>query len=529
MKIQVYNHVFRQPAKQVQVDKTEGILPYGKDNSFPLRLAKLVQESPTASSAVSILSDFIEGNGFSDPTLKDKIINSRGDKFGSLHSLTSESFALFRGFAWLLKFNINGDVTEIFSIPFENCRLGEPDSQGIISKIKVNPYYGTPLFETKHTKEYWAYSNDPAVVRSQMTKEGKKFGGQILYFGTTSPLSRFYPRPEYYSAKSWMAIDAGIQEYHENNLDAGFFQTVLLKMIGDPDQPSTHPDDQETDDSGNNVPIRSRGERFNIEMQKFTGSESKTKMLVLWEQLKDQMPELQAFPQITNENFFTNLQDKTDQKILMAMKIPAILVNIGRENSLSDGAQMANATRVMHDRVAKPQNLLESVYKDVLSRFVQPYTQEIKIVNTNSFQELDQIDPSIWEVLTIEEKRKWVKENTEYPVLAAAPVAAPVAAPSNFKDIYFTDYPAAAKANAKRALDFQNSDCGTPMGKRRGKDIADGHPLSFKDIKSIYSYLKRNQGSKDKTWATCDAVLFHMWGGQEMLDYCADKIKMINE
>lgn len=411
-------------------------------------------------------------------------------------------------------------------MPFENCRLGIPDSSGVISKIVVNPYFGTPLHDQtkKFQREYDTYTPEKRFVLEQMAKQGKSFKGQILYIGETRPLSRFYPQPEYYSSKSWMAIDAGIQEYHANNLDAGFFQTVLLKMVGDPDQASTHPEDQKTDADGNKVSIRTRGERFNIEMQSFTGSESKTKMLVLWEQLKDQMPELQAFPQITNADFFTTLQQTCDQKILMSMKIPAILVNIGRENSLSDGAQMANATRVMHDRVTKPQNLLERTYKEILGKFFEPVNGEIKIINTNSFQELDNIDPLVWEVLTVDEKRKWVKENTEYPVL---PGPAPVMQ-AKFQDIFFTDYPQKARNNAKQALEH-TSPCGTPMGKRRGQDIAEGRPLSFKDIRSIYSYLKRNQGHKNKAWESCEPVLFHMWGGQEMLDYCADKIKMINE
>ena len=111
-------------------------------------------------------------------------------------------------------------------------------------------------------------------------------------------------------------------------------------------------------------------------------------------------PELQPFPQITNENFFTSLQEVCDRKIPMAMGIPGILVNMGRDNSLSDGSQMANATKVMQDRVRKHQNLLENYYMQVLKMFATPYMGEVKIVNGNSFQELETIDPSVWEVLT---------------------------------------------------------------------------------------------------------------------------------
>lgn len=525
--IQVFNHLFRQPAHQTQIDNIEGILPYGKDNNFPLRLATLVQESPTGSAAISIISDFIEGAGFSDATLKDIVINSKGETFGNLHSSTCESWALFRGFTWLIKYNATAEITEIYNIPFENVRLGKPDNKGIISKVIVNPYFGTSEYRKQDSIEYDVFT-DQKSTRLQISKQQTKFKGQILYVGQTRPLSRFYPEPDYYAASGWLKIDAGIQQYHGNNLDAGFFQTVLLKMIGDPDAPSTHPEDQRTDDEGNKMPFRTRGERFNIEMQQFTGSDSKTKMLVLWEQLKDQMPELQAFPQITNENFFANLQDVCDRKILMACKVPGILVNIGRENSLSDGSQMANATRVMQDRVKKPQNILESFYSTVLKRFNKPFVGEVKIVNGNTFQELETIDPSIWEVLTPEEKRQWIKENTEYPV-SDAPAPQPM---SNFANVFFSDYPESAKKNASVALKYSEDHpgCGTPMGKRRGADISEGRPLSFKDIKSIYSFLKRNAGFENTLFSdSCNAVLFSMWGGKPMLNYCAEKIKFINE
>jgi len=243
-----------------------------------------------------------------------------------------------------------------------------------------------------------------------------------------------------------------------------------------------------------------------------------------------QFPELQAFPSVANDNFFTNLQETCDRKILIAMKIPGILVNTGRDNSLSDGTQMANATRVMHDRVAKPQNMLEAIYMQVLKRFREPVVGEIKIVNTNSFQELDAIDPLIWEVLTPEEKRQWIKDNTEYPVTEApAPVLAPV---NKFQNILFTDYPEGAKKNAARALKYMedNGACGKPFGKQLAKDIVDSKPLSFKDIRKIYNYLKRNRDHQNKLFSdSCEAVLFSAWGGVAMFDYCASKISMIND
>lgn len=534
------NVLFRQPTQPVQVDLTDNSLWYGEDNSFPLRLATLVQESPAASSCISVITDFLEGSGFSDETLKDKIINGQKQTFGHIHSLVCESFALFEGFSLLIKYNKLGNISEIFSIPFENIRLQRPDDKGVISKVNYNPYYGTGIYQRRYTEEYDLFNSDPVVVRAQMAKVGNKYKGQVLYIAFTRPLSRFYPQPYYFSAKAWMAIDAGIGAYHENNLDAGFFQMVILKMIGNPDEPSTHPDDQETNaTTGEKESIRTRGQRFNIMMQEFVGSESKTKMMVLWEIMKEQLPELQAFPTSTNDTFFTTLQNLTTKNILIAMKVPAILANMGGESSLSDGNQMANATKVMKDRVEKPQALLCRTYKTLLGAFKEPYPGEIKVINEKNF-DAPQVDPLVWASLTPEEQRVWIKDNTDYPILETAP--APVATPepvtptpeptNSFSNIMFKDFPETAKNNAKKALkwDSEHPGCGKPVGRQMAEDIIAGNPLTFKDIRRVYNYLKRNRGSETKLFSdSCDSLLFSMWGGVAMFEYCADKIKMINE
>lgn len=525
--MQVFNLV-RQPVQTYQVDRTDGTIPYGKYNAFPLELATLVQESPAASSCISLISDFIEGNGFSDPSLTSKPVNGQKQTFGEIHNLISESFALFEGFCVLVKYSKSGSITEIFNVPFENVRLGEPDSKGVISHVKVNPYYGTALYQRKYTEEYDVYNPDPKIVMAQIAKQGNKYKGQILYKAFTRPLSRFYPMPYYYSAKYWMDIDAQIGKYHAGNLDAGFFQTVLMRKIGDPNGPSMHPDDQETDTK------KTAAERFNIDLQPFIGADSKTKMLVDWAASKEEFTDLQAFPSLPNDSFFQTLQALTTKNILISTKIPAILANMGGETSLSDGNQMANATRVMHDRVAKTQNMLESQYKDILTHFSTPYAGEIKIINTNSFETLKKIEPLIWTEMTPEDRAEWIKKNTDFPITPkpAGATPTPAAAPMGFSNVLFTDYPAKARSNAKEAMRFmkENPGCGKPMGRQRTQDIIDGKPLSFSDIRRIYNYLKRNREHENKVFSdSCDSVMYSGWGGTAMLDYCAEKITFINE
>lgn len=522
----------RQPAKTQQIDGSDQTLFYGKNNDFPLRLAKLVQESPTASAAISIYSDFLEGYGFTDSQIPKIVVNSQGLTFQELHSLTCESYALFRGFTWLIKYNQMGEITEIYPIPFENVRMKAPDSSGNISKFLVNPYFGTALYQRQDSREYNGFTDQKSTV-NQIIKEKEKFKGQILYVGQTRPLSRFYPEPDYYSAQSWMAIDAGISEYHAKNLDAGFFQTVLLRKIGNPNAPSTHPADQRKNDAGELESFRTVAERLALDMQPMMGSESLVKMIVEWGETKDTLPDIQAFPQITNEAFFNSLQETCDRKILMATKIPDILVNMGRSGSLSDGNQMANATKVMIDRVKKPQAMLESLYGRILTRMSKPVTAEVKILPPNTFQELDTIDPLVWETLTVEERREWIKDNTEYPIKEIIAPAQTPAQPTAFKAVFFTDYPDGVKSEVKKAMRFldQGGECKqTAKGIQISRDLMEGRPISFKQIRAIYSFLKRNRDKENIPFMdSCDAVKYSAWGGSAMLKYCEDKIKMMND
>src|SRR6185295_20284941 len=64
------NIIKRQPARPGQKDLAEHIIPYGELNAFPLVLAQLVQESGTASSCISTITDFLSGGGLSDTNVE---------------------------------------------------------------------------------------------------------------------------------------------------------------------------------------------------------------------------------------------------------------------------------------------------------------------------------------------------------------------------------------------------------------------------------------------------------------------------
>jgi len=228
MFFKVFTNLLREFVNPGQVDMAGNYLPYGEFDAFPNKISKLVDDSPVGSACISTLSDFIEGEGFSEEDLGDYVVNQRGETFAHIHNETSKSLAKFQGFAWHFTFNTSGQITNWYSIPFENCRLQKPDDSGWVSMIHYNPYFGTDEYRRVKTLCYDVFNPDPKVVQAQQAREGfdkktKKplYKGQILYYGTTKPLNRFYPVPEYWSTKYWLEVDARIGQYHQRNLKGG--------------------------------------------------------------------------------------------------------------------------------------------------------------------------------------------------------------------------------------------------------------------------------------------------------------------
>lgn len=530
------NLIKRQPSHKSQQERSKKTLLYDADDDFPLRHYKAIQDSETAIACLDTVVKFTRGSGFTDPDLDKKIINSQGQTFWEFHQQVTESYRQFRGCYINVKYSRAGIATDFYVLPFENCRLGIPDSHGYINKIIYNPFMGTGDEKREEDSEYYTFNPDKAVVQAEIAKCGRSYLGQVLYFGEVTPLSRFYPRPKEHTAYNWMLIEAAIAIFHNENLENSFFQSVLLRMIGDPNAPSQHPDDMVFNESQQTYVSSGKtvGQRFNEEMQKFAGKERVGTVMVQWGMNKEEWPSIEAFPTNGNTDFFNALSDRATDKICLVWNVPAILANVQKGASLGgDGNTIRVAVKLMQSRAGDDQKTLIQQYQKILKIYKEPYVQDFGIKPYTPFPELEIIDKQIWDALSVDEKRLWIEQNTPYKLLpkvdpaAASPTAPPAATQNGVRNVLYTDYPEKAKENARVALKYRDGGCGTPMGWNRAQRIADGMPLSFKELKSMYRWLSKNEFAKNKIPAeNCDAVQFLAWGGQEMMEWTGNRIKM---
>ena len=103
---------------------------------------------------------------------------------------------------------------------------------------------------------------------------------------------------------------------------------------------------------------------------------------------------------------------------------------------------------------------------------------------------------------------------------------------SNYES--YTDYPDSVKNNAKAVLKYVEENgwgsCGTPVGKQRANDLAQGNPISEDTIRRMYSYLSRHKVDLESSKSYddgCGKLMYDSWGGLSALSWSESKIKSI--
>ena len=95
----------------------------------------------------------------------------------------------------------------------------------------------------------------------------------------------------------------------------------------------------------------------------------------------------------------------------------------------------------------------------------------------------------------------------------------------------YSDYPKAARNNAKRALKYKKengSSCGTSVGWTRASQLASGAALSRSTIARMASF-KRHQQNKDVPYSEgCGGLMWDCWGGSAGINWAISKLKQID-
>ena len=369
---------------RVSINDSLGYIEFGKKDSFPNFLLDSVDGSHTASSCIDTIITFIEGDGFEQEQLNNLKINDK-DTFTDFHGSVSQDEGYFEGFYINVRYNPLGKINYISKLPYDTCRLGIPNKEtGSIHEIYYNPYFGTGDYKPDETIIFPVY-NPSSVIQEmkdivELNKakdeedEEEVYRGQILFVKENRPQNKFYPIPYYWSGYRWFETERKVGEFHNTNLDNNFFLGGLINMVGDPTEAYSTAEDS----NGNTYTTKTVGEAFDEKMSElFSGSGNGGKTFVTWNDIKDDFPQVQAFPTNANDALFVTLQNLAVDNIVIACSVPPVLGNIQVAGKLGASQEISNAVALMHGRIKKRQNKLERTYdmlfaNSVWSEIVEP-------------------------------------------------------------------------------------------------------------------------------------------------------------
>lgn len=96
----------------------------------------------------------------------------------------------------------------------------------------------------------------------------------------------------------------------------------------------------------------------------------------------------------------------------------------------------------------------------------------------------------------------------------------------------YSDYPQAAKNNAKRALEYKEkngSSCGTRVGWTRAAQISRGANLSRSTIARMASFKRHQQHANVPYSEGCGGLMYDCWGGAAGINWAISKLKKIDK
>jgi len=95
----------------------------------------------------------------------------------------------------------------------------------------------------------------------------------------------------------------------------------------------------------------------------------------------------------------------------------------------------------------------------------------------------------------------------------------------------YSDYPEAAKENAKIALRYAEENgwgsCGEATGKARASQLANGEAISRDTIARMASFARHRENGQRELGDGCGRLMWLAWGGDEGVDWAQRKLEQI--
>lgn len=324
----------KKPEKRVSASYSSslGIQLYGEDNLYLERMGDLIANSPTGGTCLERYISFLEGNGFNSEKLAFYVCNHHGDTMDEILHLIADDLGRSGGFALHIDYNLKGEVTELYHIPFRSCRLDEEDDAGYIPFISVHPDWEgnktrrgrTIAVNKRNIRKFYPFNPKRDVVLAQMAADGgiDAYRGQVLWFSTAGRGA--YPTTIYDKVATELSVDEGLSNVKYRNVRNNFLMAGMLirkkgaQVVIDDDGNERL---EETDDD----------EEFQNELMTFQGDTNACSLMDVTYQQEEDIPKFVGVEGVNFDKKFMTTESSTIERIYAAFgQEPWYCVRVGK-------------------------------------------------------------------------------------------------------------------------------------------------------------------------------------------------------
>lgn len=358
------------------------ITTYGADNLYPQHLQRITKASGTATLCLNRYAKFVEGWGF-DERLSKMVVNDEGETADTLLHDVVGDLCEFGGFALHVNYNLLGEVSSVHHVPFEHCRLEEPDDVGVVAHVKVSDDWSGTKKHKGHTvslenniETFPVFNPGPVVVLRQIENVGgiDNYHGQIMWCSMDG--RQTYPTPIYDAAVTEISTDEGLGNVKYRSVRNNFLiPCMLVTKKGVP----------YTSASGREITPHMIEEE---DLRDFQGDENTSKIMLVELEDDEEQPQIVEFPtKNLSKEFETTGTDTVERIYAQFHQELFYAIRIGKLGF--SGTVMKDAYEYYAGEVTNEQRFIErqiqrviDVWHDVTFRDVNVEVMPLRYINS---------------------------------------------------------------------------------------------------------------------------------------------------
>ena len=252
--------------------------------------------------------------------------NEYGDTLEDIMKKAVIDYLIFGGAAILLERNSYGDVSDLYWLDFQNTRTDEDNTM---------VWYWERGMKGKHKNQYKVYD---------VFEFGKTYTSSVFYFnGHTS--RGVYPVPRYLGALSAIQTSCEISKFHLNSILNNFSGNFIINYN------SADYSDEDKKKIVNGI------------KENFTGTENASKVMVAFNNGKDNAVTVARIPEDGFDKKYEALKNSTTEEIYLAFRAIPQLFGYMNASTGFNTQEFEESFKVFNRTVIKP------IQKDLISWF----------------------------------------------------------------------------------------------------------------------------------------------------------------